>query len=459
MYNISSSSKTPLHIQLFKQLKQDIEQNFKAGDKLNSIRKVASLYNLSKNTVESAYSQLVAEGYIESYPKSGYLVTDTYYKDSQTTISSVIIQENEKENYLYDFIPARLEKGSFPLKLWKRIFTKVIDESLDFGTYSSGQGEFALREQIAKYIIQSRGVKCQTNQVIVCGGLADSLSILARILHKTHNTLAIENPGYYVAKNVFESFGYNINKIPLDENGISIEALNLTNAKLVYTTPSHQYPTGVAIPISNRLKLLHWAKDKDALIIEDDYDSELSYDNRPIPSLQGLDKNDKVVYIGTFSKSLCATLRISYMVLPQHLMKEYNKLYDAYFSSVPLMMQKTMEHFMSEGHWDRHLRKIRTLNRKKHNLMRSLLKDTLCNTIKIESSGAGLAILINPTVDFDWDKLKKITKEKKMKLYFAKDKSGGDWEAIRMGFGGFTEKELPLAMKVFFKIWEQCIVK
>lgn len=458
MYHISQNNKTPLHIQLYNEIKKDIIENYKAKDKLPSLRKLASQYNVSKNTVESAYSQLLVEGYIQNNYKSAYTVTDMYFSKFGANKSTNIIKEEPEEEYLYDFFPARLSKDSFPLKLWKRLLVKVMDETLDFGAYSSGQGEFGLRAEIAKYIIKSRAVKCQVNQIIICAGFADSLGLLAKMIHKKYDTVAIENPGYYIVKKVFDSFGYKTKKIDLDKNGLKLESLKNSQSKLVFTTPSHQYPTGITMPISHRLKLLLWAKEMDALIIEDDYDSELTYENRPVPSLQGLDNNDRVVYLGTFSKSLSPALRVSYMVLPNHLIPIYQNLFDVNFSRVSLIIQKTLELFMREGHWDRHLRKIRTINKKKHNLMKSLLEEKLGNTMKIESQGGGLAILINPTVKFDWDKLKQEAKKQKIKLYFAKEKSGGEWEAIRMGFGGFNEDEIVKAIKVFRMIWDKCLL-
>lgn len=457
MYIIDQNSKIPLHLQLYNELKNDIISNLKIGDRINSIRKTSSLYNISKNTVESAYSQLVAEGFIDSYPKSGYVVTDTNYQNFNTCdINMSNTQEKQKE-YLYDFYPARLEKGSFPLKLWKRIFTKVIDDSLDFGAYTNSQGEYGLREEISKYLISSRRVRCNPNQIIVSNGFLDSMQLLANMLQHTSKSFAIENPGYHVAFKAFDGYGYDINKIPLDTNGIQIKHLKKSNTKLVYITPSHQYPTGVSMPVSKRLELLNWAKEKDAFIIEDDYDSELTYENRPIPALQGLDKFDRVIYIGTFSKSLSPTLRVSYMVLPPKLMELYKEAYHYHDSSVSLMTQKTLQIFMRDGYWDKHLRKIRTLNKKKHNLMRDLLIDKLGSSLKIETQGGGLAILINPSVAFDFDKLKILAESSNMKIYFAKENSGGNWDAIRMGFGGLTFQEIPKAINIFSDIWHQCI--
>jgi GntR family transcriptional regulator/MocR family aminotransferase len=205
------------------------------------------------------------------------------------------------------------------------------------------------------------------------------------------------------------------------------------------------------------MKLLKWANQNDALIIEDDYDSELSYVNRPIPSLQGLDTNNKVIYFGTFSKSLSPALRVCYMVLPDFMIDIYKDSFDSHFPKVSLMVQKTMELFLNEGHYDKHLRKIRTLNRKKHNLMKKYLKRYLKDTFIIETQGAGLSININPRIDFDLEKLKDLAIKNKIKLYFTNDITNNEWQSIRMGFGGFEEIDIQKAIKEFSKIWHKCI--
>jgi len=321
VYILNKKIKKPLHVQLYESLKHDIILNYSIGEKIPSIRKVASNYNISKNTVENAFNQLVVEGYIDSYPKSGYIVTDTKTTNfpSNTKKKKENNLDSKNDSILYDFAPARLEKNSFPIKLWKRIFNKVINEQTDLGQYTNNQGEEALRIQITNYLNYSRALKCNKNQIVLGNGFADSMSLLAMILKDSKNSLAIEDPGYHVARKVFENHNYKIEKIKVDNQGINLDELKKAKSKLVYLTPSHQYPTGVAIPISNRIKLLQWAVEKDALIIEDDYDSELSFNNRPIPSLQGLDNNGRVIYIGTFSKALSPAIRVSYMVLPNNL--------------------------------------------------------------------------------------------------------------------------------------------
>ena len=451
-------NKEPLHIQLYEALKKDIITNYSMGEKIPSIRKIASTYNISKNTVENAFSQLVVEGYIDSNPKSSYIVTDIKTNNYDIEDNEKVETPEIKEALLYDFFPARLEKDSFPLKLWKRLFNKAIDNTIDLGAYSNNQGEEGLRIQIAKYLNSSRAVKCKPSQIVLGNGFTDSMGLLAMMLNKNNTSIATEDPGYHVLRKVFENHNYKIDKIPVNKNGIILDELEKTKSKLLYITPSHQYPTGVTIPIANRKKLLQWAKKQDAYIIEDDYDSELSYYNRPIPSLQGLDNNQRVIYTGTFSKALSPAIRISYMVLPTSLLEIFKNRFSYHGSRVCLITQKTLEKFMQDGYWDKHLRKIRTQNKKKHNLMKKLLEEKLHNTIKIETQGGGLAILINPTVALNWKKLDSLAKKEKMCLYYAKQRCGDNWQAIMMGFGAFKEEEIEKAIDTFSILWFKSLI-
>lgn len=451
MYYLDTSADIPLHIQLYEALKSDITTRLEVGSKLPSIRKVAQEYRISKNTVESAYGQLYAEGYIESRPKSGYYVADARHEPFEVPP----VPETDEEpapSYRYDFFPARLDKKSFPTKLWKRLFSKAVDDTLDFGGYSHGQGEPGLRREIAKYLRESRAVNCTPDQIVVGGAFMDSMAMIADLLQPHTKHFAIEHPGYHIARKVFERFGYEVSKIAVGDEGIDVDALAASGARAVYITPSHQYPTGIAMPVSNRLKLLAWSKKTDGYIIEDDYDSELTYRSRPVPSLQGLDSDDRVIYIGTFSKALSPSLRVGYIVLPRRLLPEYRSFH-GHFSRVPLMIQKTLELFMKEGHWERHLRRVRNRNRKKHDIMKDALIRYLGKSMAIISEGGGLAINIRPTFELDYEALKNRAEAAGIKLYFAREYSGGEWEAIRMGFGGFREEEIEPAARAFAKVW------
>ncbi|WP_263832660.1 PLP-dependent aminotransferase family protein [Sulfurospirillum oryzae] len=455
MFVLDKEKSEPLYIQLYNEIKKEIGNSFSYGSKLPSVRKVATEYKISKNTVELAYKQLYTEGYIESVPKSGYFVADTLLEPHYD--AGVTYQTNTKPKMVlrYDFFPARLTHDTFPLKLWKRLFIKAMEEKLDFGAYGDRQGELGLRAEISKYLIKSRGVVCDASQIIVCGGFNDSMSLIAALFVNQLNEIAIEHPGYPATEKIFTDYGYTITPVDVDHSGLNIDQLETTEAKLVYITPSHQYPTGVNMPISNRAKLLNWSKRTGGIIIEDDYDSELRYQNRPIPSLQGLDNDDRVIYVGTFSKSLSPALRISYLVLPHRYLEAFKKLWQMRHQRccVALSTQKTLEQFMAGGHWERHLRKIRTLNRKKHDLMREALKKALGNMIEIISEGGGLAIMIRPTISINLQKLRANALQEGVKLYLGSDDYGDAWEAIKMGFGGLQEEEIEDAILLLKKIW------
>ncbi len=455
MYILDAKSKPPLHIQLYQAIKEDIVTNYQVGDKLPSIRKVASLYNLSKNTVESAYSQLYAEGYVESRAKSGYYVSELFFDSFHEEDTTSHTTNTTPKAYKYDFFPAQLHKEDFPLKTWKRLFNKVITHETDFGSYPTGQGELTLRESIANYLQSSRGVVCDAENIIITHGFIDSMELIAKLAKTRYKHFAQEIPGYHIAHKVFDAYGYSINPIGVDAQGLCIEELQQSQAQIVYITPSHQYPTGATMPVANRLKLIAHMQSIGGLIIEDDYDSELAYYNRPIPSLQGLDKGECVAYLGTFAKALSPSIRVGYMVLPSWLMKLYKQSYDAHFARVSLSTQLTLATFMQEGHWDRHIRRIRILNKKKHQAMKDALSKHLGNTCNIVAQGAGLAILIVPTsLHFDWEKLKILAEKNNIAIYLAKERSGGEFEAVRMGFGGFRLEEIDMAVEEFAKYWE-----
>ena len=309
-----------------------------------------------------------------------------------------------------------------------------------------------LREELSKYLFSSRAVLCSSEQIIITSGFSDSLFLVSAILKKFSNKIAVESPCYNVAKKVFEISSLKIENIPINSDGLNLSLLEKTNCKALYVTPSHQFPTGVTMPISNRLKLINWAKNNDSFIIEDDYDSELSYYNRPIPSMQGLENNNhRIIYLGTLSKALSPALRISYIVLPTSLLNLYHQIFDFRFSGVSIDIQKTLTLFLKEGYWEKHLRKIRTINRKKHDLMKEYLKEFLKDEIKILREGSGLNLLIKPLVNIDLDKLDESCKQKEIKIYF---KEFFNLEkVIALGFGGFEDFEIKNAIKIFSEVW------
>lgn len=449
MYKFNKSD-MPLYIQLYEQMKERIVNGAKkSGEKLPSIRTLASEYNLSKNTVQNAYNQLFAEGYIDSIAQKGYYVSEDLYQDLVIDKSFKNTKEN-LQKYKYDFYPAKLSIDTFPKKNWNKIYNKVLKEDIDYGSYQDNQGIKSLRVELKKYLSSSRAVNCSVEQIVVCSGFSDAMFIVSLLLKEHTKSIAIEQDLYRVTKKVFEQMNYEIEYISMTDQGIDLEDLKTKKSKLIYITPAHQYIKGTTIPITNRIKLLNLAKKTNSFIIEDDYDSELSYYNQPIPALQGINNNDSVIYFGTVSKSFSPSLRVGYLILPKSLVEKYKQTFDYPFSGVPIDIQKTLEQFLKEDYFAKHIRKIRTLNKKKHNLMKESLLKKLKNDIQIIREGSGLNILIKPLIDIDLKYLEKKCSEKNIKIYPRLE------IFIAMGFGGFRENEIKNAVEAFSQIWNSC---
>ena len=312
----------PIYVQIYEQVKSDIVKgNIKAGEKLISTRTLAKNLCVARNTVENSYGQLCLEGYVINKPCSGFIVQDIseellvpLKQNSDIILSSTHSYAIETEIYDYDFQYGNIENHKFPYSLWRKLTNEALlsvdKEKINF--YNDKQGELDLRIEIMHYIKQSRGVYCTPAQIVLCCGMQYALDFICKLIPKEDRILAMEEPGYDGARIIFENNDFEIMPIPVESDGISISYVETTNAKIAYITPSHQFPTGSIMPIQKRNQLLNWAIKNDTIIVEDDYDSEFRYNSRPIPSLQSIDNNGKVVYIGTFSKSLSPGLHISY---------------------------------------------------------------------------------------------------------------------------------------------------
>ncbi len=449
LYILDKGKKEPLHIQLYNEIKKEIIENLKVGQKLPSIRQVCELYNISKTTVQNAYSQLYAEGYIESKPKSGYFVSDFNYIEFNTKVKST--PKKPKQSDIYDFAPVGLDSSLFPIKTFKRLLNSTLKSNIDFGKYPDGQGEIELRERLSTYLGKSRGLSVSSENIIVTSGFIDSMRLIATLLKPTFKEFAIEHPGYYIAKEIFKSFDYKIENIDMTKDGANLEQFKQCDAKLLYITPSHQYPMGVTMPISKRTKLLEIIESKNGYILEDDYDSELKYNSRPIPSLQGLNSK-RVIYLGTFAKSLSPAMRVAFVVLPPNLMHLYQNSYESHFAKVSLPIQLALTKFLEDGYYDRFLKRVRSINRQKHDAMIKAINIHLGKDFKIITRGGGLAILIEAKSKIDYQKLQEEAQKNGIKIYLTKPISNSSFEAIRMGFGGFDIDEIDKGVKAFSKV-------
>ena len=391
----------PIYYQLYEYIKKEIiNGNIKGNTKLPSLRKLSDHLHLSKNTIESAYQQLYAEGYIESIPKSGYRVVDinsSLCKLAQSFSSEVVEPEelNDSKKYKYDLAPRYTDKACFNLAAWKRISNSVMNEEFEsLLSYGDPQGEYDLREEIAKYIYEHRGVHCHPKQIIVGAGTQYCLSLLCQMLRSTHHSMYMEDPGSNWIRFIFERHEFHIEPIAVHNNGLNISQLEENKSNIVFVTPSHQFPKGVVMSASNRLQLLNWAQNNKGIIIEDDYDSEMRFSGRPIPSLKSLDKNDSVIFLGSFSKIFLPSIRIGYMVLPQWLLKLYLEKYRMYEQTASRLNQKALARFMKEGYWQSHIRKVRRHYQNKYNTITKAINAYMKDKVNLISSSAGLRVIL-----------------------------------------------------------------
>lgn len=407
MLIIQSDSSVPLYIQIYVQLKEKIiSGQISEGSKLPSTRTLSSTLNVSRNTVESAYLQLSSEGYVESKAGSGFIILKLDkmiitnlkgggYKDFEED-KKVLPEVDSANTYKYNFRYGNISASDFPLRIWRKVSSKCLGAltAENMTSYSTSKGEISLQIEIMKYLNKSRGLSCYPEQVIISAGLEYSLSMLCQLFRKDFDQIALEDPGHFGARDIIINNGYNVIPIGLEKDGINLDELENSSAKIVYITPTHQFPMGSVMPIQKRLKLLDWARRKNGIIIEDDYDSELRYNSRPIPSIQSIASKENVVYIGTFSKALSPSLRMNYMVLPQEWLERYDEIFSRYQTSVPLIQQKIIQQFMYLGHWDSHLRKICLANKRKHDMLIHTINEVMGEKVIIHGKNAGLHILL-----------------------------------------------------------------
>lgn len=421
---IDIESSVPMYEQIYSYIKNEIKDGrLTEHTKLPSARNLAAHLNISRNTVDMAYSQLVSEGYTESIPKSGFYVAAI---SSLTSIPFMPItkkeeKREEKQSFLYDFSPFTIDINSFPYNIWRKLSKDCMNEyNNELFLLGDSKGDEALRTAIAGYLYSSRGVICSPEQIIVGAGTDYLLLLLSRLFFRQtpdFTVIAMENPTYKRAYEIFTGMQFKVLPVELDQNGICVDRLSETEADIVYVTPSHQYPLGVVMPVGRRQELLSWASSrKERYIIEDDHDSEFRYKGKPIPALKGMDSYGKVIYLGTFSRAIAPAIRIGYMVLPEELLALYKNYLGMFSSTVSRVDQYIITHFLTDGYFERHLNKIRTLYKNKHDLLLQRLK-VFRDRIIIEGEHAGLHLVVYFKTSLTEKELISLAAGKGIKLY------------------------------------------
>lgn len=398
-FSIDMQSKKHIYIQIYEYIKEEIKSGYlKYNTKLPSIRLLSQHLQVSRNTIEMAYGQLMDEGYIIALPKRGYFVCDikNYVLSVKPSWShQTRVEPKAEKTTLVEFSPYGVDLENFPYSTWRKVMKDILYDDRNDYLFEAGhpQGDIEFRQAIAAYLHQSRGVNCDAGQIIVGAGVDYLIILLSQILGEdTH--FAIENPSYMQAYRILSHLGFRITPVSLDNYGMTTQILKESTANVAYVTPSHHFPLGIVMPIKRRLELLAWANEGDErYVIEDDYDSEFRYKGKPIPSLQGIDSNDKVIYMGTFSKAIAPSMRISYIVLPKRLLEKYKKNYAFYSNTVPRIEQHQLTEFMNRGYFERHLNRMRNIYKNKRDLILQKLSPHR-SKIKISGENSGLHMLI-----------------------------------------------------------------
>jgi GntR family transcriptional regulator/MocR family aminotransferase len=416
---IDRTSDKPLYKQLYESYRDAIvERRLSGGQRLPSTRSLAAELRISRIPVLNAFEQLIAEGYFESRAGAGTFVASSLpdvlpraARQSTTANPSGLVGPGprtvaRRPELLLDEEPGPWTTGlepfqcpsppldRFPIKVWSALVTrhsrKLDADSLHY--CRDPRGLQALRETIAQYLRTSRAVRCDAEQILVVSGSQQALDLTARVLLDAGSPVWIEDPGYWGARHALRMGGARLVAVPVDDEGLDVEAgiVRCPRPRAVYVTPSHQLPLGVTMSASRRLGLLDWARRRGVWIIEDDYDGEYRYGNLPIASLQGLDRDSRVIYIGTFTKSLFPAIRIGYIVVPRDLVAPFVAVRRAMDMFSPPLIQAVLADFIREGHFDRHLRRTRLLCRKRRSALVAALEREIGSVLRVVGDQAGM---------------------------------------------------------------------
>ena len=432
-----------LYMQIYEYFKNEIiNGTYKANTKLPSKRNLAKEYKISLNTVDNAYSKLLEEGFIYSKERQGFFVSDVgelYVLDSKP-----IHITKEEENIEYDFSYSGVSE-EFPYKIFKKISSNIFDnkdilEKVDY------QGYLPLRTQISEYLNKSRGFKAEPSQIVISSGSEYLFQIIFKLIS---GKFGIEDPGYNMLSNIMDTNDIKYEFISVDENGMDLEKLKKSKSDFCVITPAHQFPTGVIMNMQRRVELLNMKKIK--YVIEDDYDSEFKYSKRPVPALKSIDVNDKVIYIGSFSKSISPSFRVSFMVLPFDLVEKYNKIFKFFICPVSIMVQKMLTAFIETGEFEKHLNRMRKIYSKKRQLLIDMLSER--KDITIRGADAGLHVVLEYPKNYSEEYIVKKAKEKKIKVYgLSSYGTKREIPSILLGFATLSEEKLKEGVKLFLEI-------
>lgn len=401
-YPMEERGDLPLYEYLYRRIREDIlSGKLTAGERLPSKRALAEHLHLSVITVEGAYAQLEAEGYLYTLPKRGFFVSQVDRTPAPQAPEPPAIPEPEAaRTWRLDLKSNQVDTARFPVSTWARLTRQVLSED---GTALlrpvPHQGLEALRRAIADDLRDYRGMSVSPEQIIVGAG-AEYLYLLLAQLLGPGAVFAAEDPGYPKIRQVYGKCGAACRPVPLDAQGMDLAALTASGATVAHLSPSHHYPTGLVTPIARRQALLRWAEQVDGFIIEDDYDSEFRFTGRPLPTLQSIDRSGRVLYMNTFSQTISPSMRVGFVVLPPRLLERYRRELDFYACTVPALEQHVLARFLSGGYYEQHLSRMRKEYRQRRcAVLAAFRSGPFAHRITISEQGAGLHFLLRLDTD------------------------------------------------------------
>lgn len=392
MIIIDRENKRAIYEQIFEQLKNQILCGvLPPGTRLPATRTFADDYHVSRNSVLTAYRQLLSEGYIRSRIGSGYYVENIAQESPAPMPVHPDIPSSSPKILPYRFLYGKLDLNVYRTRGFRRCMMDAMAEmeKREILGYQDPQGEECLRTAVSCDLAASRGVHASSSQVYITSGLEHSLALISRIFPKKSWSYSTEDPSYPCGRRFFSTLGYSVHTVRTGPDGPDPDQLSSLRHTLLYITPSHQFPMGYVLPIARRLSLLKWAVETDSYILEDDYDSELRYHEKPIPALQSYDRMGRVIYLGTFSKTLSPELRASYVVLPENLHVDFDRQYNYNGSAVPVVEQIALAEYIRSGYYQKRLNYLRNSLKKRHDLIFQTLETALGNHIQLYGKNGG----------------------------------------------------------------------
>lgn len=457
-------SNIPLYEQLYNYIKTAIEnKELLANEKLPSKRKLAAHLKISVITVESAYNQLMAEGYITSKPKSGFYVLPYINLTSpKKKKKTTVFKRSNKEAYKYDFVTNKIDTGNFPYDKWGKIERDMSLYSLNNHINKNDfQGLEELRIRISEILYEYRGIEASPDSIVIGSGSEHLISLLILLLGR-NNIFGVEEPGYIKNYNLYNAYGAKAKTMELDEYGVNLS--KIIECNVIHVTPSHQFPLGIVTPIARRIELLNWVyKQENRYIIEDDYDSEFRFSGNPIPALKSMDIHDNVIYMNSFSKTIAPTLRVSFMVLPDKLMSLYQEHYSYFSCSVPVITQLVLAEFIKQKEYERHLNRMKNIYKTKRDKLISLLEESsLSEYIEIKGEEAGLHFLVTIKTETSLNKLIEAAKMQSVRVYGVNEYCLNHLikrqeKTVIFGYSQFNDNELIEAVNRLEKAWDNIL--